>query len=613
MTFLAVRWGDTQDVETRAAYLEGAMNRLANTAWGGFEVVSSSDACCILLPMDRSGGVAVDLATGNAGLVVAYGEADDPRGGGLARQLHERCEREGVEYAAMLPGCYGAAIYRSADRSLTLVSDGLAQRSLRSASLGDMILVSPHDLALVAAGVPVEPQPVSIASMFRFGWSFGGESLIRGIDVVPAEQIRLFGPDRQARSLPHPNYVQAQVQRRDDADAGLIGDRIIDSMVGYLRANHEAGERIAVELSAGFDSRAVLALALAAYREDVQTFTDGPRRSQDVRVATRVAAAVGVDHRGGGVRTSTAEERLQAVAALASATNGQATVMPVMSGSFIDRPAAESLGGDGGEFLRGDYYPRLGTEEARAVSLDHLTQYVMDKFRLGAPWLGSESDGCLRELVARRLRSLAPYCRRNSDAYDLIYLLERAGIWNQKLRRMSSRRLSPFFSRAATFEFLTLPGVRGRAAIVHRVSMARHLDRARWIPLNGETLPVLLSGGTFARRIARLSTLAAKAMWKVLDRFGLGRGGTGVNDLEQARNEVFSQHLADGWFALLEADDSVCRSTLGAGPVDALLEAVRGGNYAAAQVVATLVVVETFFEQARHVAHAPQPLVSTRS
>src|SRR5262249_46851628 len=158
---------------------------------------------------------------------------------------------------------------------------------------------------------------------------------------------------------------------------------------------------------------------------------------------------------------------------------------------------------------------------------ERMTDTVMRRFTIGRPWLKSAHEEELRQHVRRRLEKLVSLCMQESDALDLLYLLERTGTWNQKLRRLSTRRYNPFYSRAATYAYLSLPGTRGRIARIHETAMQRYVPQARWILLNGETIPALMSGGALAQRASRGFTLAAKVTWKLLDRLGWARAGTG--------------------------------------------------------------------------------------
>jgi len=589
--------------ESVAVRLAQAVERLAAALPGHvFTAVETPNPAIGAVLIRESGGAFdafVSAASREGRLVLAYGEADRPAGMPLAALLAERSVRDPVD-AASVAGCFGAAFVAGEARDIHLVGDGLGQRCLRYTWLGDTVAASPHDLPLVAAGVGVHPRPLALAGLVRFGWSFGGASLLADVETVAAEEVHHLRRGG-GEVLLHPSHRDAA--RRLASDVAATRSAILDDLIAYTRANHTPGTPLEVELSAGFDSRAVLTIALAAAPGDVETFTDGPPRSQDVRVAARLASVFGLPHRAGGTRGSTPSERLETIDTLAIATNGQATAMPTMTNKGASEDTGkQSLGGDGAEVFRGYYYPKAGNAAAAAYDPAAMAAFAMRKFSIGQPYLPEALEGELAAYVTERATRWSPLCRTNADGFDLLYLIERTGTWNQKLRRMHSRRGNPFYARSATYALLSLPGIRGRHARIHEALFHTHPLRARLIPLNGETVPALISGGAVPRALGRAGTLAAKVWWKLADRIVRGRAGTGSGDLEEMRSERFRAHLRNDWLPLFESAESVFRLTVGGEQAHTVLRRAAEGDRRAAEVLATMVVAERFFRIVRATA-----------
>ena len=536
--------------------------------------------------------------------VICYGEIDD-RVGRPASRILAAYRDKGIDGLASVHGCFGAVIVDRASGNTIVLGDGLGQRSLRHCWLDGRLLVATHDVFLIAAGVAVKPAAVPLSSVLCFGWSFGNESLIDGIETVGSEQLVVIAADRTVVRRTHPAHDQAAARRAAGVDVAAVRETIVQELANYVRVNRRAGAPLDVELSAGFDSRAVISLAHHAAHDDVRAFTDGPSESQDARVARRVASALDVAHRGGGTSHNTAASRLAYVQELALATSGQATALVAMTSA--DRTLADtpdSLGGDGGEVFRGYYYPKVGRGDQAAFDVEKLADFVLGKFSIGARLLDPAQAAAIRSAVQVRLRRLAPHCERMADGYDLVYLIERTGTWNQKLRRLtgSDRRRNPFYSRAATYAFFTLPGSRARISRIHETVMSRLAPEALWIPLNGETIPALMAGGPVFRAVSRATTLAAKVMWKVRDKLGkAGRAGTGHGDLEEVRIRKLIDHIDGDWAAIL-GTESVTRALIGDDAMNGLLAAARSRQRWGCEVIANVVIAETFFATARRIA-----------
>lgn len=556
------------------------------------------DMAALLAMGDAEAGLATRIgeAQNDGWTAVAYGELDHPRSGGLAQALIE----SGPDGLADVYGCFGGLLVDRSSGAVHLVGDGHGQRCMAHARVDGTWLASPHDLALVAAGVPPELSLTSFGALLRMGWSFGGHSLIEGVHSLRPEQIATFRDGRVTTRL-HPGFDRARELRAAGQEVRAVRDSAMDDLVAYVRDFHRPGVPLQVELSAGFDSRAVLAVALEAARPDVETFTDGPPTSQDVRVAAWVAKAVGVFHRPGGVRTADYARRVQVFDGIAASTNGQATAMPLMTNALVDlSEAPDTLGGDGAEVFRGVYYPRLLRESRFDAA--KIADAVMDKFTVGRELVPQELDRRIHDRVRARFEAMADICTLESDAWDFVHLLERTGVWNQKLRRVPSRRSNPFYSRRATWSFLTLPGVRGHVCGVHEHLLQRYAPSTTWIPFNGETIPALLLRGELVRKFSDAMTLAAKAGWKIAGRFVEGRAGTGRGDLEEIRSQNFREHLDREWRDLLVERGSVLRETIGIAGAQSLVDRASGGDMKAADVLASVVVTERFFRMARDLA-----------
>ena len=136
-----------------------------------------------------------------------------------------------------------------------------------------------------------EPDPIGVSSFLTLGWYTNGSTPLAGAHVIsggtrlllssrrPPQRRRYYSPELLAGgSLPTP-------------DLGTVRD----DMVGQMRSAGSHGMPLRLGLTAGQDSRACLALALAG-GVDVKPYTEGMVGDLDVDVAVELASEAGLEH-----------------------------------------------------------------------------------------------------------------------------------------------------------------------------------------------------------------------------------------------------------------------------------------------------------------------------
>ena len=114
-------------------------------------------------------------------------------------------------------------------------------------------------------------------------------------------------------------------------------------------------------------------------------------------------------------------------------------------------------------------------------------------------------------------------------------------------------------------------------------------------------MPWLLCGGPLLRQLSKITTLAAKVLWKVGDRFSFGRAGSADGDLESTRRDNFRAHLKDDWLELFQSRDSITASIIRPEKLAVLIEQGMAGNRRSSEFLANMVVAEEFFRLARQI------------
>ncbi len=311
---------------------------------------------------------------------------------------------------------------------------------------------------------------VDIATMTGFallGSFFGNDSAFLGVAKLPAGHCAVLAQGR---------IEQHVAPAAPAADPHSPLDEIFRGAVAALRGCFPAAD---IELSGGLDSRLILAAIPPEQRAAHRAITIGPPDSADARIAARIAARLGLEHR---LVATNGAEQLDgaALAALLDrittgydhAANPIDKVAIVMAGRHLDSKAR--FGGQNGEILRGFYYPG---ENIAAVPDESTARRLIER-RMKAndrvlPDLLRTKDAAAHEaaldqrIIARLLAAPGAWGSR----LDHFYLAERMQRWvgaSCGNRFIDRANLYPFFDRAVIDRAMAMsPGTKrdSRAAL----------------------------------------------------------------------------------------------------------------------------------------------------
>ena len=243
----------------------------------------------------------------------------------------------------------------------TLIATGGTPRAPRAKLVSSLVAARPYYLARAQDGTYVHgPTVFDVVRKGRLGWRWnhravnslallghtaGEDSLHPDVTRVPCASVVTIEGDR------------ARVDRHDrawsDVFAGARDGRLDQAAEGLEVAFREMSSPDAVvSLSAGFDSRLLLALALRAGQRPL-ALTMGFASSTDVQVARQIARSLGLEHR---VVELQAADYLRHARAIVETTSGTKTAANWHTDLYA-RAAGLSPGtvhyvGSNGEFAR---------------------------------------------------------------------------------------------------------------------------------------------------------------------------------------------------------------------------------------------------------------------
>ena len=392
---------------------------------------------------------------------------------------------------------------------VTLESDISGQASLRYVVRDDRIYVASHDI-LLAPYLPFEIDEQSCAELQRVGWSTGGYSLIKGIEVCRGGERVHVSPSGAER-----NPVQFPT--------GSASDQV-DLCLNFFGARLPSGQ-VTVELSAGFDSRAALAATLACKpASDVRAFSEGPIDSQDVVVAQKICELHGIAFTHRQTPDNPVDAILDNWSRMSVNNNGHIEVNILASQGDNENTVC----GDGGEIFRGFFYPYLPFQRlvggVRGTALEAISKKLggSDRLTASVDRLAGETE---------------------AETMDRFYLAERFGVWNQKLFRSGGHRISPFYARAAMVDLGN-----GLDTSLHVKLINAYLPETKHIPINGEASPSLYGRGTFASAKLEAEILAAKVKRRLVKKSDLADSrGNAMIEVMKSIPKGFLYEEGEGW------------------------------------------------------------------
>lgn len=316
----------------------------------------------------------IDRSTGNA--IVFNGEIYN------FRALRQECASRGTEFLTesdtevllalyrfhgpdmveRLRGMFAFAIWDARQRKLFLARDPFGIKPLYLSDDGRTLRFASQVKALLAGGVPDDPDVAGIAGFYVWGhvpeprtWARAVHALPAGSTLVVPLEGTLASP-RRYFELRKEIVLSAQHAHAKSATAREAVDFIADSVQAHLVADVPVG----VFLSAGRDSTLISCLAARMSAEPLRTLTLGfdefrGSPNDEALVAGRVASALGARHTTVRVtRTEFEAERERLLAAM-----DQPTIDGVNT-YFVSRAAAAAglkvaLSGLGGDELFGGY------------------------------------------------------------------------------------------------------------------------------------------------------------------------------------------------------------------------------------------------------------------
>lgn len=367
------------------------------------------------------------------------------------------------QVAATLDGPFLLAAVRPS--SASFATDRMGACHAFEARIGDAHVVASAALPLACAS-GAELDPVSVREFLAIGTVFGDRTLFRGVRKLKAASVYTLRDGRLTEDGAWWNLRSILWDRISDGTPERLADAIVRTMSRIGSVVHEP----VLDLTGGFDSRGLLAGALAAGL-DIKTVTSGDESSRDILVASHIAGVLGIPHMTAftaGEGSTYTEKNLARALRL---SDGEidvflgAPVAATQARSALNGTA--SIQGSCGEFSRGYWWDLVAGGVRGRAPLD-ARHVARQRFALddSADAYLAEKEGSLVDHFAREVETVLADVRDlpTVSQADAVYVRMRMQHWGGRFLSATLRQIDsigPYaFLDPMREAFSAPPGVR---------------------------------------------------------------------------------------------------------------------------------------------------------
>ncbi len=507
--------------------------------------------------------------------VLVFGDLQIQQEVGIAETIATVWRNGGITQVRNLDGCFSAVIVDRQTKSLYVVSDLLGLRTLTYFHNQDSLLISPHDVPIVATGLcPVEYDLESAASLLACDWSINGKPLLKNLNICNPNEYLVWKNGQLEKVYKPILLTEDRLEPGDAKGRDALVDQMIEKMRSDAKRLASDNEEVRIELTAGMDSRCVTAILLSVIESDrICAMTGGVPEDFEVRTAKMLAEQYRFHHTNFTPNAQDAEAFIPHSRLLAFFTNGtgnsKRSARPVPR---INLDSPLTFIGNGGEIYHGFYYPSpLRKRPVEKYTTDDISSYMRRKLPLiqKLRW----RDPNMVNVLQQRLDNAIEYCCRISskpaDIFNLLYMYERYCRWGSRPPRSvwAINRPSLFHSPALAKLAWRLPSPMPQNCILHRTAIKKFMPRSYHKLINRSKYMPLFDhpkiSKAFAEGMIRLDKMAKAAQ----ARFGSGER----KSHEMLVGDIFSSDLADTLRDMILSKNSLTREIIDKDSLESIL------------------------------------------
>ncbi len=455
-----------------------------------------------------------------------------------------------------LNGNYSIVIIDKASGKVSISSDFIGRRKLFYTHSTDTFAVSNLDHMLIPFNLAsVRYDEVSLISSLYFDWSIQGKSFLRGIETTQPDAIVEVYHDHIKKIPVKYNLSRENVHLED----------IYDEFIRSLNARTEGADEVHFDLTAGLDTRTVLALLLSMNADNLTAWTLGTS-GMDYQVARKLSHKYKIRHRISSAHLADEKDFETHARYLAYCMNGDTNAMRAVNKINVDpsRKIPKIIGIYGTTMLGKNVPGTKDSETFSSTSFKNRHNIIV------------KDDSFTVELKER----LSAYIEEVASTYphhfeEMYYFRERCGTWGSVVFNSTwdNQHITPFEDIVALQKGLSLPkDVRYQTKSQHYI-LKKTSPFLYWYPINNNIFNNEYTSFIPAALRLKAGVFVNKVNGKLNRIFNPNR-----TDIFSQRKETFNTYFHGSVEPLLKHENSISRKLLDSDYLQALCGNLKDDN-----------------------------------
>lgn len=350
-----------------------------------------------------------------------------------------------------------------------IVTDHAGIMNMYAYRAGERLAISSSSMAL-SRSLPVTPEPLAVAQFLRCGNVYGAATIYAEITLLKPASLYTFEAGEEGVREEREGYWHPPTEIRDDDSFEESRDSLMRALVEGIQAL--PGEGAISDLTAGFDSRLILAL-LSRFRpmRDIEIFVFGPETSREAGLVEGYCRDLGLKKNRLALPHDWDEQVGDYVDKSLAITDGEENVFvyaPILwAQEHKARSHGFSINGLGGELYRDFWWIQELYPSKRPANLDRLIrmrvlQYEYEDSIFSEAWKRrmTAMRGILRKEFLGSIHDMDGENTYNTLQIDNLYLRQKMWRWAGRTISSSSQvigMLTPLAMKRSIDAALSMP------------------------------------------------------------------------------------------------------------------------------------------------------------
>jgi len=504
-------------------------------------------------PADERALTLLSFAESDNYHIIFYGELYDINDRTAAVYVKEMLNKG--EAVTNLNGNYSLIIIDKSNNIINLSCDFIGRRKLYYIYRDGVLAISNYDHMLVPfLEKPLTLDLVSILSSLYFDSSIRGYSFLKGIRTTNPDFETSFQDNKiENQKIEYALNSESNVEDIENDFSRYIDNRIMGS------------EKVNIDLTAGLDSRTVLALMLQKGKNSITAWTLG-KTGMDFKIAKRIAKHVNIDHKLSSETLANKAEFRKHANFLAYCSNGSTNTLRAVNKIEINlnRTVPKIIG----------IYGTIAVGKNISGNVDY------SSYKKGILKNKKNIIPQSKDLSDKLLNRCSDFIDELKDRYpelyqEMYYIRQRCGVWGSVIFNSTwdMQYITPFEDIKSIQRGLGLPSeVRKKSLSQHRI-LKKYSKYLYWLPINQNIFNNYYTSFINEKLRLKLRKFTGRVVSKLYF-----LSSSNISNITQQRNELFKKYFENSIQPQLMREDSISRKIFSDSELEIIINQLLNKN-----------------------------------